>query len=258
MTTHSVGGNRTIEYDCNRIIFNCPVTLPNQLLLPADLTFSNPVSNAPTLVGVQLGTSATNPQDAVVSINASNVGATSSVLDMGSVGNDYNFRIISHNDTGQTDVWSNGGTLCTSYLADASSTFQVATRLALANGNGVGFDNSGYETVDTTATGIWAAAQNITFRFQRWGKQVSISWTSIAPAAANAASFITITAAIPVNYRPAATIYLNPLIQDNSVDSWGLMKITSAGVITIHVGAGTNFTNANNAALYASGDTYVL
>jgi hypothetical protein len=100
-----------------------------------------------------------------------------------------------------------------------------------------------FGTVTNTFSGIWAAAQNGNIYWNAVNGTVCITLPPIA-AAANTASFISSTAAIPLNYRPVADQSFPLIIQDNGniTPSPGKIIIRSTGIINIYASqAGGNF-----------------
>jgi len=127
----------------------------------------------------------------------------------------------------------------------------VGTGIYVPTTGGTASELNFYEktTLATTLTGIWAADQAITFRIERIGSTVTISWDGTV-AAVNAAATVTINDAFLARFRPSANMYIPIGVLDNSVETSGWCVFTAAtGLMVFSVGAFANYTNANNGGI---------
>ncbi len=119
---------------------------------------------------------------------------------------------------------------------------------------GFGIDGDSYISPSTACTGALTVSVSYTVRLMPNGKDVKLNLPAIVGTASAATNF-TINPALPVQFRPGATLRQPIIIEDNggTLNQLGQVIISTAGVITVFkdiVGTAT-FTAAAGAGLPA-------
>lgn len=86
-------------------------------------------------------------------------------------------------------------------------------------------------------------ATNANVTYSKHGKIIYITFQTVS-ANYNAGNHITSTAPIPADYRPTYEIYEKIVVEENSVNAFGTIKIENNGNVTIYNGTEGNFTTS--------------
>lgn len=102
-------------------------------------------------------------------------------------------------------------------------------------------------THNSSFSGIWAVAQNVTLTFTRVGRKVTMNIQTVL-AASNTASFISLDNAFPSQFRPGTTFYQPVIILDDATQQLGLCLVGSTGILQIYVDPAQNNFSGTSAS----------
>lgn len=86
-----------------------------------------------------------------------------------------------------------------------------------------------------TFTGPWNGTKSVNFLYDREGTKISGAIESLADTVGNNTStIIQSTVAIPISIRPNVELDWPMIVKENGTKKYGLMKITTSGVIQIY------------------------
>ncbi len=124
------------------------------------------------------------------------------------------------------------------------------------NGNSTQQGSSAYSSVHHPSTGALINADAVVVACKKFGHFIDLDIMPVGlttPAVAGAASPITITAGVPVGYRPLSERWYPVMVEDNAVAVWGSVSLGTNGNITYYADAtAAAFTNGANAAVYGA------